>query len=170
MISQFPFASSPVLQCRSRSKAGLQGWLAQTRHKLSGCPALAFSVQARCCSVQSVRVPRADIQQPWQRWANSPRSNRTGLLTSRAQFGGHVRSEQHTARYGHRGFQHVQRPSTVAGLDHIRCWCKWWAARTEPVPQLPPGETCWKAATCGLAVRISEGGNRPRQHGRPRRT
>ena len=62
MISLLSFASSPVLQCRSSSRAGLQGWLAQTCHKLSGCQALAFSVQACCCPLGRSRMERVRME------------------------------------------------------------------------------------------------------------
>ena len=51
---------SPVLQCWESSKVGLQGWWAQTCHKLSNYQAQAFAVQADYCF--SGRSRRGQVQ------------------------------------------------------------------------------------------------------------
>ena len=60
MSCLLPLASSPVLQCQLSSRAGLQGWLAQTCHKQSGFQALVFSVQGCCCPLGRSR--RGQVQ------------------------------------------------------------------------------------------------------------
>ena len=85
MISLIPLlASSPAVQCRSSSRADLQGWLAQTRHKLSGCQALAFSVQAGCCLLGRSR--REQVQKE----AADPSRLESGALDGGTAFVRHL--------------------------------------------------------------------------------
>ena len=84
MISQLPIAPSPVLQCQSSSRAGLQGWLAQTCHKPSGSQALAFSLQAGCGLLGRSRRERVQTE------AAGPSRLESGVLDGGIAFLRHL--------------------------------------------------------------------------------
>ena len=66
------------------NKAGLLGWLAETCHKLSGCQALAFSVQACCCPLGRSRRERV------QKEAGDPSRLESGGLDGGTAFVRHL--------------------------------------------------------------------------------
>ena len=128
--------SSPALQCQVSSKADLQGWLAQTCHRLSDYQALVFPVQAGCCSPGRRR--RGQVQKE----EDSLPGQESGGLDGGTAFLGHLYKtgknfdKINSIRLGtssetKNGIMWEQFPrGNFRDLWHLRHWLQFWQLRT----------------------------------------